>query len=126
MENFIFLPEVGITNYFQSKLRDEKWRHKSDIDHFLKNVVDCSVEHIIPTEGLFKQEPSHIESFFFGADQDHIFSYTFEDLVADYMEEFISSLHMSFCGYTPNFCREIRLCIIYFLFRMNCIFKINW
>ena len=34
-------------------------------------------EHIIPIEGLFEQEPSHIENFFFGADQDHIFSYTF-------------------------------------------------
>lgn len=48
VKNFLF-PEVRITNYFQSKLRNEKWRHESDIDHFLKDVADCSVEHIIPT-----------------------------------------------------------------------------
>ena len=48
-KKILFLPEVRLTNYFQSKLRDEKWRHESDIDHFVKDVVDCSVEHIIPT-----------------------------------------------------------------------------
>ena len=55
VKKFLFLPEVRITNYFQSKLRDEKWRHDSDIDNFLKDVTDCSVEHIIPTEGLIEK-----------------------------------------------------------------------
>ena len=73
-----------------------------------------------------EQEPSDIENFFFGADQEHIFSHTFEDVVVDDMEEFISSIHISFCGYTLSFCYELLLCIIYFLFRMNCIFKIHW
>ena len=45
---FLFLPEIIITKYFQSKLRDEKWRHKNDIDHFLKDVADCCIEYIIP------------------------------------------------------------------------------
>lgn len=57
---FLFLPEVTITSYFQSKPRDEKWRHESDIDHFLKDVTDCYVKHIIPTKGLFGPKPSYI------------------------------------------------------------------
>lgn len=55
VKNFLSFPEVIITNYFQSKLKDENWRHKSDIDDFLKDVADCSIEHIIPIEGLFEQ-----------------------------------------------------------------------
>ena len=49
VKKIIFLPEDRITNYFQS--RDEKWRHESDIDHFIKDIADCSAEHIIPTKG---------------------------------------------------------------------------
>ena len=67
------------------------------MDHFLKDVADCCIEHIIPIEGLFEQEPSYLEIFSFGADQDHIFSYTFEDLVANYIQKSISSLHIPFC-----------------------------
>ena len=81
VKTFLLFPKVIITNYFQSKLKDEKWRHKSDIDNFLKGVADCSIEHIIPIE------PSYIDIFSFGADQDHIFSYTFEDPMADYMDK---------------------------------------
>jgi len=110
----IFLPEVIIKNYFQSNVRDEKWRYKRDLDHFLKGVLYCSLEDIIPTEGLFEQEPSYIEYLFFGGDEDHIFSYTFEDRVVDYMEEFISSLRILAFGYIRNFCCEFPLCIIYF------------
>lgn len=65
VKNFLFLPEVRITNYFQLKLRDDKWRHESDIDHFLKYVVDCSVEHIIPTKRFNRAETFIHREFLF-------------------------------------------------------------
>lgn len=80
----------------------------------LKMLLIVILSILSQQKGLFEQEPSYIENFFFGANQDHIFSYTFEYPVADYMEEFISSLHIRPCGYIPNFCCELSLCIIYF------------
>ena len=126
VKKFPFLPEVTITSYFRSNLRDEKWRHESDIDNFLEDVTNFSIMHIVPIEGLFGQEPSYIENLFFGTNQDHNFSYTFEDLVVDYMEKFISSLHISFGGYTLNFYCELPLYIAYCSFKMNCFLKIHW